>query len=452
MNGFEPAATPDPGVLDVRALSTLLDGPAPRRLAFVGAAGSDEALVVAREVAARTSRETDRQVLVVHVSPRAGDDWSLFTGQEEARERRFVRTITAPERASSSQLLSALGAWRSGDEARDRSAADHALLTVRALGRDAAGDRRVEAERLLAIASEAFDVVLFAGDVSTPDVWSRAGAAVIVVELERTAELLVIRDALKADGVTVAGEVIGRAPRVVLLRFLPSLRRRVAWAGLSGVAALVLTFALGASALWWLAPADRMVVSAQPVGESALVARSFSVPVDLPVLASGRPPALGRVASRLPVEPVSPAVRRRPTTPPPVTDVAQPVLADALAPGAVAPAAASTVTRVPPPPGRPVAASVDGLVRPRRVAALSTTPRFATMAGLERVSATVVLTAVVRTDGTVGGVQLVEVTGSPEEVVEPAIEAVRQWRYHPATRDGRPVEASITVQVRFEES
>jgi TonB family protein len=32
---------------------------------------------------------------------------------------------------------------------------------------------------------------------------------------------------------------------------------------------------------------------------------------------------------------------------------------------------------------------------------------------------------------------------------EKAIEAVRQWRFQPALKDGRPVDVQITVEVQF---
>jgi protein TonB len=97
-------------------------------------------------------------------------------------------------------------------------------------------------------------------------------------------------------------------------------------------------------------------------------------------------------------------------------------------------------------------AGVDGVIEPKRLAESAVRPQFTTMAGLGPVEAAVLLSAIVRADGTVGGVRLIELTGGPAGVVEPAIAAVRQWRYRPATRDGHPIDARITVLVDFRAS
>ena len=59
----------------------------------------------------------------------------------------------------------------------------------------------------------------------------------------------------------------------------------------------------------------------------------------------------------------------------------------------------------------------------------------------------VVLEIVVRRDGTVSDVKLV--SGLPAGLNERAIAAVRQWRFSPATRLGRPVDVIVEVAVEF---
>ena len=64
----------------------------------------------------------------------------------------------------------------------------------------------------------------------------------------------------------------------------------------------------------------------------------------------------------------------------------------------------------------------------------------------------VLLSAGVKADGSVGDVRLLELAGSPADVAGPAIEAVKQWRYRPAMKDGRPVDARVTVLLDFRAS
>ena len=64
------------------------------------------------------------------------------------------------------------------------------------------------------------------------------------------------------------------------------------------------------------------------------------------------------------------------------------------------------------------------------------------------VSGKVVLQAVICEDGTVGAVSEAPGTDEPR-LVPGAIEAVRQWTYEPAQKDGKAVAVSMTVIVQF---
>lgn len=55
---------------------------------------------------------------------------------------------------------------------------------------------------------------------------------------------------------------------------------------------------------------------------------------------------------------------------------------------------------------------------------------------------------IVLPDGTCGEVRLVECSGSPR-FGEAAVSAVRKWRYRPAVRDGKAVEAVVRVRFVF---
>jgi len=65
----------------------------------------------------------------------------------------------------------------------------------------------------------------------------------------------------------------------------------------------------------------------------------------------------------------------------------------------------------------------------------------------KHVEGVVVLTLVVSPDGKPTDIQVTRSVGSGLD--EKAIEAVKQWRFHPAMKDGNPVEASIAVEVDF---
>jgi periplasmic protein TonB len=59
----------------------------------------------------------------------------------------------------------------------------------------------------------------------------------------------------------------------------------------------------------------------------------------------------------------------------------------------------------------------------------------------------VVLEIVVRRDGSVGDVKILQ--GLPSGLNERAVQAVRQWRFSPATRQGAPVDVIVEVSVEF---
>ena len=65
----------------------------------------------------------------------------------------------------------------------------------------------------------------------------------------------------------------------------------------------------------------------------------------------------------------------------------------------------------------------------------------------ERVEGEVVLYAVIRSDGSVDSIQLVR--GIDEQLDANAIEALSQWKFRPATRQGTPVELEAIVHIPF---
>jgi protein TonB len=58
----------------------------------------------------------------------------------------------------------------------------------------------------------------------------------------------------------------------------------------------------------------------------------------------------------------------------------------------------------------------------------------------------VVIDAVV---GTEGEMHFIKVLSGPPSLRSPAVEAVKQYRYEPATRNGQPVPEHVTITIRF---
>ena len=65
----------------------------------------------------------------------------------------------------------------------------------------------------------------------------------------------------------------------------------------------------------------------------------------------------------------------------------------------------------------------------------------------EHVEGEVVLYAVIRRDGTVDSIQLVR--GVDEELDKNAMNALSQWKFRPATRQGEPVDLEAIVHIPF---
>jgi periplasmic protein TonB len=73
-------------------------------------------------------------------------------------------------------------------------------------------------------------------------------------------------------------------------------------------------------------------------------------------------------------------------------------------------------------------------------------PEYPKQAKKNGVEGVVKLQVLVGTDGRIHDVKPVS---GPEELVHPAIKAVKQWRYNPFFRDGEPIEVSTDISVTF---
>ena len=73
-------------------------------------------------------------------------------------------------------------------------------------------------------------------------------------------------------------------------------------------------------------------------------------------------------------------------------------------------------------------------------------PQYPAIARTIHLAGTVYLRAIIGTDGTVR--QLVVISGNPI-LANPALQAVRQWRYQPTRLNGEPVEVETFITVNF---
>jgi TonB family protein len=89
----------------------------------------------------------------------------------------------------------------------------------------------------------------------------------------------------------------------------------------------------------------------------------------------------------------------------------------------------------------PVSQGVTGGELIRRVS-----PIYPSQARSQRLEGTVVLAATVMEDGTVRDVKVVQ--GSPV-LAQPAVDAVKRWRYQPFVLDGKPVKNSVVINIDF---
>jgi len=85
---------------------------------------------------------------------------------------------------------------------------------------------------------------------------------------------------------------------------------------------------------------------------------------------------------------------------------------------------------------------------PRRIFAVA--PTYPTLAKRQNLTGRVTLAVVVLPDGTVAEEpRIVSALPAGRGFERAAADAVRQWRFEPATRDGKPVAANLTVAVDF---
>ena len=95
--------------------------------------------------------------------------------------------------------------------------------------------------------------------------------------------------------------------------------------------------------------------------------------------------------------------------------------------------------------GELLIAGVDGVTNPELVSKID--PVYPRQDKLEK--AQVILQAIIEIDGSVRDIQLVRINNPGKGFEKAAIDAVRRWRYKPATKDGEPVAVYFHVVVDF---
>jgi TonB family protein len=89
--------------------------------------------------------------------------------------------------------------------------------------------------------------------------------------------------------------------------------------------------------------------------------------------------------------------------------------------------------------------NTNGVTPPRLIH--NTNPEFSDEARRKKIEGVVTLSLVVDTNGQPTDVQVVTPLGHGLD--EKAVEAVQQWRFQPAVKDGNPIAKKINVQVNF---
>jgi len=171
---------------------------------------------------------------------------------------------------------------------------------------------------------------------------------------------------------------------------------------------------------------------------------NMRVASDVPTTSAGKPaqsapvPDAGATApvdgSAAPVEGASPAA--------PV----EPLASKKKASRAITPAKASSAR----PAAKPAANSEANsgkdsvVVPPKLIQSVQAVASLEAMRDFER--GNVVIDAVV---GTSGEVHFISVISGPPSLREPAVESLKQYKYEPATRNGQPVPAHVTITIHF---
>lgn len=99
------------------------------------------------------------------------------------------------------------------------------------------------------------------------------------------------------------------------------------------------------------------------------------------------------------------------------------------------------------PPGEIVSLDAQGLTPPALLKEVK--PSYTAEAMRARIQGVVGLECVVETDGKVGDAKVIRSLDAVHGLDAQAIKAVKQWRFKPAMRDGKPVRTAVTIEMAF---
>jgi protein TonB len=96
-------------------------------------------------------------------------------------------------------------------------------------------------------------------------------------------------------------------------------------------------------------------------------------------------------------------------------------------------------------PAAPVETPVGGDVKPAKMIS-SVPPVYPSLARSQHISGDVNVDALIDVNGRVTSMKVIS---GPALLHQAAMEALRQWKYRPATLDGKPVPMHLTITLRF---
>ena len=95
--------------------------------------------------------------------------------------------------------------------------------------------------------------------------------------------------------------------------------------------------------------------------------------------------------------------------------------------------------------GQPVYKSGGGVTLPKAV--YMPNPAYTDRAREQKLTGIVVLAVIVTPEGNAGDVKVVQALDPDFD--KSAVDTVRQWKFHPATKEGQPVAVQINVEISF---
>jgi TonB family protein len=88
-----------------------------------------------------------------------------------------------------------------------------------------------------------------------------------------------------------------------------------------------------------------------------------------------------------------------------------------------------------------------GIILPKVVSEVK--PRYTPEALQARIQGAVVMSTVVRTDGTPNDIEVTTSLDTRYGLDEQAVAALKQWRFEPGRKDGKPVNVRVSIEMRF---